>query len=46
MRILLTGGGSGGHFYPLIAIAERIKILARDRKILKVDLLVFPNLKY
>ncbi len=38
MRILLTGGGSGGHFYPLIAIAERIKTLARERKILTVDL--------
>lgn len=24
MRILLTGGGSGGHFYPLIAITEAI----------------------
>jgi len=25
MRIVLTGGGSGGHFYPLIAIAESIR---------------------
>jgi len=24
-RILLTGGGSGGHFYPLIAIAEELQ---------------------
>ena len=24
MKILLTGGGSGGHFYPLIAITEAI----------------------
>ena len=28
MRIMFTGGGSGGHFYPLIAIAEAI----RDRQ--------------
>ena len=25
MRILLVGGGTGGHFYPLIAIAEEIR---------------------
>ena len=25
IRILLTGGGSGGHVYPLIAVAEELK---------------------
>ena len=25
LRILLTGGGTGGHIYPLIAVAEEIK---------------------
>lgn len=24
-RVLLTGGGSGGHFYPLIAVSEALK---------------------
>ena len=24
MKILLTGGGTGGHFYPLIAVADTI----------------------
>ncbi len=38
MKILLTGGGSGGHFYPLIAIAERIHTLSRERKLGKVEL--------
>ncbi|MEA3273170.1 MAG: undecaprenyldiphospho-muramoylpentapeptide beta-N-acetylglucosaminyltransferase [Patescibacteria group bacterium] len=27
MKILLTGGGTGGHLYPLLAIAEKIKQL-------------------
>ncbi|MEK7152080.1 MAG: UDP-N-acetylglucosamine--N-acetylmuramyl-(pentapeptide) pyrophosphoryl-undecaprenol N-acetylglucosamine transferase [Patescibacteria group bacterium] len=31
MKILFTGGGSGGHFYPIIAVAEEInKIIERD----------------
>ncbi|OGI78158.1 hypothetical protein A3C57_00615 [Candidatus Nomurabacteria bacterium RIFCSPHIGHO2_02_FULL_33_12] len=46
MRILLTGGGSGGHFYPLIAIAERLKNLARERKIASMDLYYMGNDPY
>lgn len=38
MRILLTGGGTGGHFYPLIAVAEAINKIVDDEKLLKVDL--------
>lgn len=30
LRILLTGGGSGGHIYALIAIAEELKKWARE----------------
>ena len=25
MRVIVTGGGSGGHIYPAIAIADKIK---------------------
>jgi UDP-N-acetylglucosamine--N-acetylmuramyl-(pentapeptide) pyrophosphoryl-undecaprenol N-acetylglucosamine transferase len=32
MKIVFTGGGTGGHFYPLIAVAEAIHaIVARER---------------
>lgn len=32
-KILLTGGGSGGHIFPLIAIAQQLKRLANNQKI-------------
>lgn len=40
MKILLTGGGTGGHFYPTIAVAQAIREMAAERKILS------PNLYY
>lgn len=41
MRIVLTGSGSGGHFYPLIAIAEGLIAEARERKLLPPELYLF-----
>ncbi len=38
MKIVLTGGGTGGHFYPLIAVAEEINRIATERKILPPQL--------
>lgn len=38
MKILLTGGGSGGHFYPLIAVAEEINTIVKEEKLLPVEL--------
>lgn len=40
MKILFTGHGSGGHFYPLIAVAEEVNLLAREQR------LVQPKLYY
>jgi len=39
MRIVLAGGGTGGHFYPLIAVAEAIEDIASERKLLEPELL-------
>ena len=39
MKILFTGGGSGGHFYPIIAVAEAINDLVRDRKLLEPEMI-------
>jgi len=38
MKILLTGGGTGGHFYPLIAVAEEIKRIAEKENLLDPQL--------
>lgn len=36
MRVILTGGGTGGHIYPSIAIANRIKKEYKDAEILYI----------
>jgi UDP-N-acetylglucosamine--N-acetylmuramyl-(pentapeptide) pyrophosphoryl-undecaprenol N-acetylglucosamine transferase len=35
MKILFTGGGSGGHFYPIIAVAEQIERIVNNEKLLQ-----------
>jgi UDP-N-acetylglucosamine--N-acetylmuramyl-(pentapeptide) pyrophosphoryl-undecaprenol N-acetylglucosamine transferase len=38
MKIILTGGGSAGHFYPLIAVAQKLNELAKENRLLKPEL--------
>lgn len=38
MKILFTGGGSGGHFYPIIAIAEEVRSIARKERLIAPQL--------
>jgi UDP-N-acetylglucosamine--N-acetylmuramyl-(pentapeptide) pyrophosphoryl-undecaprenol N-acetylglucosamine transferase len=38
MKILLTGGGTGGHFYPIIAIVEQINSLMREWKLMEAKI--------
>jgi UDP-N-acetylglucosamine--N-acetylmuramyl-(pentapeptide) pyrophosphoryl-undecaprenol N-acetylglucosamine transferase len=46
MKILLTGGGSGGHFYPLIAIAEKLNELSSKEKIVTLKLYYMSDAPY
>ncbi len=38
MKIVFTGGGSGGHFYPIIAIVEEIRQIVKEQKLLEPTL--------
>jgi UDP-N-acetylglucosamine--N-acetylmuramyl-(pentapeptide) pyrophosphoryl-undecaprenol N-acetylglucosamine transferase len=46
MKILLTGGGSGGHFYPLIAVAESINEIAKKENLVSAELYFMSDSPY
>ncbi len=46
MKILFTGGASGGHFYPIIAVAEAMHDLVREKKLLEPFLYFAANDPY
>ncbi len=41
MKIVFTGGGSGGHFYPIIAVAEAVTDLVREERLIAPKLYYF-----
>jgi len=46
MKIVITGGGSGGHFYPLIAVADKVIEQSEERKIIKPEIYYLADTPY
>ena len=46
MKILFTGGGTGGHFYPIMAVAEALRERAKERKIIQPTFYYMAPTKY
>jgi UDP-N-acetylglucosamine--N-acetylmuramyl-(pentapeptide) pyrophosphoryl-undecaprenol N-acetylglucosamine transferase len=46
MKIIFTGGGSGGHFYPVIAVAQAVNKLVKEEHLIKPDMYFFSNNPY
>lgn len=46
MRIILTGGGSGGHFYPMIAVAQQIHEIAKRDHLIEPELIYMATEAY
>lgn len=46
MKILLTGGGTGGHFYPVIAIAQELNEISKENRLLRPELFYMSTQPY
>lgn len=46
MKIVFTGGGTGGHFYPIIAIAQKVNEIISKEKIIKPKLYYISSEPY
>jgi UDP-N-acetylglucosamine--N-acetylmuramyl-(pentapeptide) pyrophosphoryl-undecaprenol N-acetylglucosamine transferase len=46
MKIVFTGGGTGGHFYPIIAVAERVNKIIDQEKIVGAKLYFVSSSPY
>ncbi|MBU0612272.1 undecaprenyldiphospho-muramoylpentapeptide beta-N-acetylglucosaminyltransferase [Patescibacteria group bacterium] len=46
MKIVFTGGGTGGHFYPIVAVAQKVNKIIDDEKIIGAKLYYISDSPY
>ena len=46
MKIVFTGGGTGGHFYPIIAVAQKVNQIIDKDKIIRAQLYYVSDSPY
>ncbi|RUM41335.1 MAG: hypothetical protein DSY70_01480 [Desulfobulbus sp.] len=46
MKIIITGGGSGGHFYPLMAVADKVREVNDDKHIIQPKIYYMADVPY
>ena len=46
MKIVFTGGGTGGHFYPIIAVAQKVNKIIDEEKIIGAKLYYISDSPY
>ncbi|HNW71728.1 MAG TPA: UDP-N-acetylglucosamine--N-acetylmuramyl-(pentapeptide) pyrophosphoryl-undecaprenol N-acetylglucosamine transferase [Candidatus Paceibacterota bacterium] len=46
MKIVFAGGGTGGHFYPIIAVAQQLNKIIDEEKIIGAKLYYFSDSPY
>ncbi len=46
MKIVLTGGGSGGHFYPIVAVAQSLHEIIKRERLVGVEIFFISDAPY